>query len=119
MGNRVGGVLNITADGLQLDARGNFSVMASRVKRDGVAGVDKVHGFTEAVVVPSIKGDLTTMPGTSLVELEAIVNATVQISLANGRTYVLTQAWTTAAFEINAAEGRFGIEFQGITCEEI
>ena len=119
MGQRIGGTLNLTADGIQLAARGNFTVMPSRVKRDGVAGQDTVHGYTEMPVVPSIKGDITTVPGTSLLELEAIVNATIQVSLGNGRTYVLTQGWTTSAFEINTTDGRFGIEFQGITCEEI
>ena len=70
-------------------------------------------------VVPSIKGDISTKASVSLKDLEAIVDATVQVSLANGRTYVLTQAWTTGAFEINTQDGRFGIEFQGVTCEEI
>ena len=35
------------------------------------------------------------------------------------KTYVLTDAWTESAFEIDTAEGKFGVNFGCITCEEI
>lgn len=117
--NRIGGVLYLTIDGTQYAARGNFTVMPSRVQREGVAGQDAVHGYTEKPVVPSIKGDLTTVPGLSLEDLEAITSSTVMVQLANGKTYVLRQAWTKAAFEIDTSEGKFGIEMQGMSCDEV
>lgn len=119
MGQRVGGVLNLTIDGTPFAVRGNFEVSPSSVKREGVAGQDRVHGYTEMPIVPGIKGDFTTVPGLSLTALEAIVDSTVQVTLANGTTYVLAGAWTNAAFAINTAEGRFAIEFQGLTCDEV
>ena len=39
--------------------------------------------------------------------------------LANGTTYVLGQAWTKAAFDIDSADGKVGVEFEGITCDEV
>lgn len=117
--NRIGGVLNLTIDGTQYAARGNFEVTPSTVKREGVAGQDYVHGYTELPIVPGIKGDLSTTNGLSLQQLEQITNSTIQCSLANGKTYVLSQAWTVAAFSISTAEGRVGVEFGGITCDEI
>lgn len=119
MGNRLGGTLAFTIDGNQYSVRGNFEVTPSSVKREGIAGQDYVHGYTEMPIVPGIKGDLTTVPGLSLETLQAITNSTIQCTIGNGTTYVLTQAWTNAAFAINTAEGRVGVEFQGITCEEI
>ena len=119
MGQRIGGVLNFTIDGVQYAARGNFKVTPGTVKREGVAGQDYVHGYTEMPIVPGIEGDLTTTADISLAALEAIVNSTIQVNLANGKSYVLTEAWTESAFEIDTAEGRFGAKFSGVTCEEI
>lgn len=116
---RIGGVLNFTIDGNPYSVRGNFEVMPSSVKREGVAGQDGVHGYTETPVVPGIKGDLSTVPGLSLVDLENIIDSTIQCSLANGRTYVLRDGWCNSAFTINSAEGRVGVDFGGMSCDEI
>lgn len=117
--NRIGGVLSFTIDGTPYAARGNFEVVPSSVKREGVAGQDYVHGYTETPIVPSIKGDLTTTNGLSLSTLEGITDSTIQCSLANGKTYVLVNAWTTSAFAISTAEGKFAFEAQGISCVEV
>lgn len=117
--NRIGGVLSLYIDGNQYEARGNFQVTPSKVKREGVAGLDRVHGYTETPIVPSIKGDVSIGNMLSLEDLEAINDATAQVNLANGRTYVLSQAWTTAAFQIDAHDGKFELELQGMDCEEI
>lgn len=117
--NRIGGVLSIRVDGKQYEARGNFSVTPSTVKRTGIAGQDFVHGYIEEPIVPSIKGDLSIGNQLSMQELEAITDATVQVRLANGVTYVLTSAWTTSAFAIDAHDGKVEVTFEGITCEEV
>lgn len=117
--NRIGGVLSIRVDGKQYEARGNFSVTPSTVKRTGIAGQDFVHGYIEEPIVPSIKGDLSIGNQLSMQELEAITQATVQCRLANGVTYVLTEAWTTSAFSIDAHDGKVEVTFEGITCEEV
>ena len=117
--NRIGGVLSLTIDGTPYAARGNFSVMGASVKREGIAGQDAVHGYTEKPVVPSIKGDLSTVPGLSIEALQAITSSTIIASLANGRSYALRNAWSTSAFEIDTSEGKIGVEFQGLSCDEI
>ena len=119
MGQRLGGVLNFTIDGTLYAVKGSFQVTPSSVKREGVAGQDFVHGYTETPVVPGMKGDFSTRQELSLKQLEAIVNSTIQATLANGKTYVLTDAWTESAFDIDTAEGKVGVKFGCITCEEI
>ena len=119
MGQRIGGVLNFSIDGVQYAARGSFQVTPGTVKREGIAGQDYVHGYTEMPIVPGIKGDMSTRQELSLTDLESIVDSTIQCTLANGKTYVLTEAWTKSAFEIDTAEGKFNAEFEGVTCEEI
>ena len=116
---RIGGVATVTIDGQQYALRGNMKVVPSTVKREGIAGQDAVHGYTEMPIVPSIEGDFSTLPGLSLQTLENVVDSTVIAQLANGKTYVLTDAWTESAFEIETAEGKFSAKFEGLTCEEI
>jgi hypothetical protein len=117
--NRIGGVLSLKVDGNQYEARGNFHVTPSKVKRDGIAGQDGVHGYTEMPVVPLIKGDISIGNLLSLETLEGITESTVQVQLANGRTYVLSQAWVTSAFDLDTVDGKVEVTFQGIACTEI
>ena len=116
--NRIGGVLTFQVSGATYQVRGNWTVSPNMVKREGVAGQDGVHGYTEMPVVPGAKGDFTTTPGLSITALQNITNSTVQITLANGSTYVLTSAWANPAVEINTAEGRYAIEFGCMSCTE-
>ena len=78
-----------------------------------------MHGYTELPIVPSIKGDISIGNQLSLETLEGITDSTIQVQLANGRTYVLTQGWVTSAFDVDTVEGKVEVTFQGITCEEI
>ena len=93
--------------------------MPSQVKRTGVAGADGVHGYIEEPVVPSIKGDISIGNNLSIEDLENFTESTVQIALANGRTYVLTKAWITAGSVVDAHDGKVPVEFQGMSCQEI
>jgi hypothetical protein len=115
----IGGTLYLMVDGQQFETHGNFEVTPSRVKRAGVAGATRVAGFTESPVVPSIKGDLATTRDLSLEFLESITNATVTIALRNGKTYVLTGAWSCPPFTNTPADGKVNVEFQGVECDEI
>lgn len=117
--NRIGGVLSFLIDGQQYEARGSFKVTPGTVKRTGIAGQDVVHGYTEMPIVPQIEGDISIGNQLSLEDLEQITDSTINCALANGVTYVLTQAWTESAFVIDTVDGKFGAVFQGITCEEL
>ena len=39
--------------------------------------------------------------------------------LANGKSYVLREAWCRAAFELNTREGQTRVRFEGTACDEI
>ena len=116
---RIGGVLAILVDGKQYEARGNFQVTGMTVKRTGVAGQDGVHGFIEEPIVPTIKGDWSIGNQLSLVALEAITNATAQVNLANGMSYILVDAWTVSAFVIDAHDGKVMVELEGMSLQEM
>lgn len=118
MGQRIGGIAYLKWNGRQLALKGNFQVSPSATKRTGVAGQDGVHGYTEMPVVPSIQGDISLTADTSVEELDAIEDATVTAELANGKTYVLREAWTESSHVIDTAEGKIAIKFEGVSCDE-
>jgi hypothetical protein len=118
MAKRIAGVAFFTVNGQQLALRGNFTVSPTRMERTGIAGQDKVHGYSELPRVPFIQGDVSLMPDMSVEDLDNIDNGTVVAQLANGKNYVLSEAWRAATSELNTREGLTPVRFEGVSCEE-
>lgn len=119
MAQRMAGIAFLTVDGNQLALRGNFTVSPSAVERTMIAGQDGVHGYQELPRVPYIEGDLSTVPGLSLEDLELETDVTVVAQLANNIQYTLTGATCKAGFEANTRDGQVRVRWEGLTCEEI
>lgn len=119
MAQRIAGIAFLKVDGDLYPLRGNFVVSPSSVVREGIAGQDYIHGFSELPRIPSISGDVSLDPRLSMDDVEQVVDATVTAELANGKTYVLREAWCTAALELQTREGQTRVTFQGISCDEI
>lgn len=118
MGTAIAGTAYVKVDGRQLPLRGSFTISPSMVERNGIAGQDYVHGYSEVPRVPYIEGDISSAPEISLEDLEAIIDATITAELINGKVYVLRNAWCKAAFDLNTAEGQFRIRFEGVQSQE-
>ncbi len=116
--NRIAGVCYLKVDGAQYNLRGNLKVNFSSSVRTGVAGQDSVHGFTEAPMVPSIEADISDVGGLSLEALYAISESTVTAELANGKVYVLRQAWFVGEISVATQDGTIPVKFEGKSIEE-
>jgi len=119
MAQRIAGTAFMKVDGSIYPLRGNFTVSPSSLERAGISGQDFVHGFSEMPRVPFIEGDVSTVPDLSIDDVEAVINSTVTAELANGKVYVLREAWCRSALELNTREGQFRVRFEGISCDEI
>lgn len=119
MGQRIAGIAFVKVDGAQYPLKGNFTVSPSPVERAGIAGQDYVHGFAENPRVPFIEGDISLTPEVSIETLDAIVNATIVAELANGKSYILREAWTKSAHELNTKEGQVKVRWEGVSCREL
>lgn len=119
MAKRIAGIAFLKYDGNQMPLRGNLTVSPSEIERTGIAGQDGVHGYSETPRVPYIEGDVSLPPELSVEDLGNVTEATVTAELANGRTYVLTQAWTKAAFDLNTHDGMTRVRFEGFRCDEL
>jgi len=119
MAVRIGGIAFLRVDGRQYPLRGAFTVSPSAVERSGVAGQDQVHGYIEVPRVPFIEGDVSLTPEVSAEELELITGATVTAELANGKVYVLRDAWCKSALELQTHDGQTRVRFEGTSCDEV
>lgn len=117
--NRIAGTAFLKADSEQFALRGDLTISIDPFERDGVAGMDRVHGYTEVPRVPFISATFSDIGGMSLQRLQSICNATITAETINGKVYLLRNAWTSTARELNAAEGSVSVTFQGISGEEI
>jgi hypothetical protein len=116
---RIAGVAYVFVDGRQYPLRGDLTISIDTLEREGIAGQDGVHGFTETPRVPWIEGAISDLGELSLIALQAMCDVTVTAELANGKVYVLRNAWTSAAREFNAAEGQATVRFEGMSAEEL
>ena len=116
---RLAGVAYIRVDGAQYALRGNLTVSIDMEEREGVPGQDGIHGFIERPRVPFIEADLSDLGGLSLRALQRMVNTTVQAELANGKKYLLRNAWTSTARELNTADGQVTVRWEGMAGEEL
>jgi hypothetical protein len=116
---RVAGVSYVRVDGNQYALRGNLTVSIGDAEREGIPGQDAVHGFIERKRMPFIEGDFSDIGGLSIEALNRMTNVTVQAELANGKRYVLRNAWTSTALELNTADGQTTVRWEGMRGEEL
>jgi hypothetical protein len=119
MAQRIAGIAFLKVDGQIYPLKGNFTVSPSALERAGISGQDFVHGYSEMPRVPFIEGDVSLVPDLSMTAVEAVVNSTITAELANGKVYVLREAWCRSALELNTREGQTRVRFEGVSCDEI
>lgn len=119
MSNRVGGQIFIKVDGQMYDAKGAFTYSLGGTKKEGVVGHDRVHGYKELPQIPYMEGEITDRQSLSLAALQAITDATATIELANGKTFVLRNAWYAGESKGGTEEGNIDFRLEGMSGEEI
>lgn len=119
MSQRRGGIIQVQVNGVVYDAKGDFTYNPGSPKREALIGRDGVHGFTETVQAPFIEGEFTDSVNLDLKALTKTESATVTLALANGKTFVLRDAWYAADGDVNTGEGNIQVRFEGVQGEEV
>lgn len=116
---RVAGTVYVKVDGEIFDAKGNFTCNLGKPKREGVVGADRVHGYKEMPQLPFVEGEITDRSNLNLETLMAMSNVTVTVEFANGKVFVLREAWYAADGDIGSEEGNVQFRFEGKSAEEV
>jgi hypothetical protein len=116
---RIGGTAFLKVDGVQVSLRGTLTIMPSNVTREGIAGMDGVHGFKETPRVPSIEIQISKTPEIKLTTLAGWTGKTVTADCADGTTFVLNDAFVSGDVSLDGNEGAVTVKFEGASCREI
>lgn len=116
----IGGTAQIRVNGEQIEFRGDLTWNFQVAQKKGIAGRDgRVHGFVTDPVVPYIEMEVTVSGRKTTKDLEAIVDATVQAVLADGRQLVLRGAYVAGEITPGLDEAKMKLKFEGTDGEEI
>ncbi|KTT24265.1 phage tail protein [Pseudomonas oryzihabitans] len=116
--NRLAGVCYLTVDGANYMMAGDFSYKVSGVTRDTLKGQDGVHGYSEMPVQGYIGGTLRDSGGLSMAALNAMTSVTVVLELANGKTVIGRNMWSTEQQENKTTEATIEMKFEGPSVTE-
>lgn len=116
--NRLAGVCYLTVDGANYMMAGEFSYKVSGVTRETLKGQDGVHGYSEMPVQGYVGGTLRDSGGLSMAALNAMTSVTVVLELANGKTVIGRNMWSTEQQENKTTEATIEMKFEGPSVTE-
>ena len=108
---RVGGIIEVKANGELYSAKGNWSYNLGKPKRETILGSDSTHGYKETPQEAMIEGAITDNTDLNLEALILLKEATVTLSLANGKVVVLKDAFYAADGVASTEEGEVEVKF--------
>jgi hypothetical protein len=115
MGNqRRGGIIQVQANGVIYDVVGDFTTGHGYPKREALMGSDgKNHGYKETPQVAFIEGQGRDSGGLDLGQLFRLEGATVTMQKANGKVFVLRNAYYAGDGTSSTEESTFPLRFEG------
>lgn len=116
---RVAGTCFLKRDGIQYSLMGSLVIQPLSVEREGVTGMDGIHGYSEKSVVPYIEAEVTKTPELSVAALSGVTDSTITAECADGTVYVLRNAWFAGVAELDGGDGKVTLKFEGLACNEL
>lgn len=113
MPQRLGGIIQVQVNGQIYRAKGDFTYNPGKPMREPIIGSDAVHGYSEKPQVGFIEGEFTDGDDVDIPNLVQIKDATVTLDLANGKMFVLHEAYYAAEGTVSTGEGNIGVRFEG------
>jgi hypothetical protein len=115
---RRAGLIQLQVDGEVYDAKGEFSYNLGAPKREAIIGADGVHGYKETPQVPFIEGAITDRGTLDMAKVVSFSGGTVNLSLSNGKSIVLGDAWYAGDGTGTTGESEFGVRWEGSVAKE-
>ena len=113
------GVKSITVNGSTEDCKALATIRPTGYMREAIVGVDKYHGTALKAAAPGADLTITDRMGLDVAALQNILDGTVQIELANGKVWELTNATVLDQVELAPEEGEITLVFAAESCQEV
>lgn len=114
-----GGLIQLTANGVLYDCKGEFTGNLGRPLRKAIVGADAVHGYMEEPQVAFIEGKITDRGNLDLDALVTMTDASIMLTLANGKVLALRDAWYAGDGSVTTNEGEISVRWEGKDAEEV
>jgi len=111
--NLLAGTSSVSVDGVTYQLEGSLKYSPSKIKRETLTGPDGVHGFKETNVPPFMQFSLRDAGGLTVEDFNKMRDALVVAQLANGKTIIGNNMWTTDPQEVDTTDGKFDVRFEG------
>ncbi len=113
--NRIAGVASVTINGNAYSIAGEGVYRPSGSKRETLMGQDGIHGYSEMPQPGKISWKGRDSGAVSISALSEASDATVVLSLANGKTVIGRNMWRIGegAIEVNTEDASFEVVFEG------
>ena len=72
-----------------------------------------MHGYKEMPVAPFVSGSFRDSQGLTVADFNAMTNVTVSVQLANGKLIIGRNMWTVDALEVDTADAKFDVRWEG------
>jgi hypothetical protein len=117
--NRIGGIIEVKINGELYSAKGSWTYNLGRAKREAVVGSDAVHGYKEMPQAPKLEGAITDRNELDLSSLLLVKDATITLSLANGKVIVFRNSFFDGDGNVTTEEGEIEVSFSAMSAEEV
>ncbi|AOY00100.1 phage tail tube protein [Jeongeupia sp. USM3] len=112
--NRLAGTCYIKVGGAQLDVQGGVEAPISTISRESLVALNqRVVGYKESTTAPYVKVSAFVGKDFPIGDLTSNDDMTVTAEFANGRVYVLRNAWLTEGSAYSAEDGTVELQFEG------
>lgn len=114
------GFIQVKVNGVLFDFKGEATVGYGQPKRSAIFNADgSVAGYKEEPQVAFIEGKTTDRTNFDVVAMMKIEGATVTYRKANGKTWVLQDAYYAADGQETSGEAEIDFRFEGTRGEEV
>ena len=117
--NKRAGVIYVKIDGALHDAKGTWTYNPGLPKNEASVGADRTHGYKSTPQVAFIEGEITDSKNLDIEKLFTLDGATITLELANGKVFVLREAWFAGEGSVTTEEAAIAVRFEGMSGEEI
>ena len=87
-------------------------------QRTKIMGMRGVAGDRVEIIAPTVTATIILSPGQSLATLTRVTNATVEVQMADGRSYAYEGASGGAPPGHSASDGTCDVSFEAMSCTE-
>ena len=107
----------IRINGSEIRSTDDATLTVGGENRKAIKGGGRVYGYNEATQEPTLECNVAHCSDTDLIELSAIVDATVIFETDSGAKFVLQEAFVTEPASLNAPAGTASLKLSVCRCE--